>query len=175
VGLINPALTHLGRSDLAYQLLFTDTYPSWLYTIRQGATTMWERWDGYTPENGFQASSMNSFNHYSFGSVGLWLYSGAAGIQVDPAKPGYQHFMLAPQLTSRMTYVKATMDTPYGVISSYWHKEGGQYLYDVIVPPNTTATLTLPVVPAGYPKVGVDSVALVAGKYEFAVPGDQVK
>ncbi len=84
---------------------------------------------------------MNSFNHYSFGAVGYWFYTGAAGIQLDDASPGYKHFFLAPQFTNRLTYVKATLDSPYGKISSYWHVEGDQMIYDVTVPPNSSATL----------------------------------
>ena len=184
VGLICPMLTEIGRSDLAWQLVFTDSYPSWLFSVRNGATTIWERWDGWTPEKGFQASSMNSFNHYSLGSVGVWLYSGAAGIQADEAQPGYKHFTLAPQFTSRLSHVKATLDTPYGVIASHWHAEGEQMLYDVTVPPNTTAELVLPV-PArdvrqgGQALAGTEGnttkLALVAGAYRFSFPRQAIR
>ena len=104
--MICPTLTQIGRSDLAWQLVLTNTYPSWLFSVKNGATTIWERWDGWTPERGFQDSSMNSFNHYSLGSVGAWLYSGAAGIQPDDASPGYKHFFLAPQFTTRLRMSK---------------------------------------------------------------------
>src|ERR1019366_7535858 len=136
-----PVLSKIGRSDLAWRLVFTDTYPSWLFSIRNGATTIWERWDGWTPDKGFQASSMNSFNHYSFGAIGYWFYTGAAGIQPDEAHPGYKHFTLAPQFTSRLTHLNVTLDTLYGVIASHWHTEKDQLVYDVTVPPNTTADL----------------------------------
>jgi len=144
VGLLCPVLTQIKRSDLAWKLLLTDTYPSWLFSVKNGATTIWERWDGWTPERGFQDSSMNSFNHYSFGSIGAWLYSGAAGILADEEEPGYKHFFLRPQFTTRVSHVKATLDSPYGLISSHWHVEKDKMLYDVVVPPNTTATLILP-------------------------------
>jgi alpha-L-rhamnosidase len=144
VGQLNHTLTSIGRSDLAWQLLLTDTYPSWLFTIRNGATTIWERWDGWTPDSGFQDSSMNSFNHYSLGSVGEWLYSGAGGIRLDDTHPGYKHFILAPQITPKLSFVKATFNSPYGLISSYWHDDDGHMLYEATVPPNTTATLQLP-------------------------------
>jgi alpha-L-rhamnosidase len=166
VGLICPTLTQIGRSDLAWQLVFNDTYPSWLFSVKNGATTIWERWDGWTPEKGFQDSSMNSFNHYSFGSVGAWLYSGAAGIQLDEAHPGYKHFFLRPQFTPRLSHVKATLDSPYGVISSHWHTEKDQMLYDVTIPPNTTATLELPDSPAK---------ALSAGAHHFSFPRQLIK
>jgi alpha-L-rhamnosidase len=166
VGFLNIALSSIGRSDLAYQLLLTDTYPSWLFSVKHGATTMWERWDGWTPETGFQASSMNSFNHYSFGAVGKWLYCGAAGIDIDEQNPGFKHFKLNPQLTSKLTSVKATYNSPYGVISSSWKLENGEYLYDAVVPPNSTATLTLP---------GMPQTQLVAGKYHFTVTASNGK
>src|SRR4029079_9233820 len=102
VSWINLVLSSIGRSDLAYQLLLTDTYPSWLFEVKHGATTMWERWDGWTPDSGFQASSMNSFNHYSFGAVGKWLYVGAGGIELDEQHPGFKKFNLKPQFTSRL-------------------------------------------------------------------------
>jgi alpha-L-rhamnosidase len=184
VGLICPMLTEIGRSDLAWQLVFTDSYPSWLFSVRNGATTIWERWDGWTPEKGFQASSMNSFNHYSLGSVGAWLYSGAAGIQLDEAQPGYKHFTLAPQFTKRLSHVKATLDTPYGVISSYWHVENDQMVYDVTVPPNTTAELVLPVSArdvrqGGQAVAGTDGnatkLALAAGAYRFSFPRQAIR
>ncbi|HVT81564.1 MAG TPA: family 78 glycoside hydrolase catalytic domain [Phycisphaerae bacterium] len=184
VGLINPMLSRLGRSDLAYTLLFQDTYPSWLYTVKQGATTMWERWDGYTPETGFQASSMNSFNHYSFGSIGTWFYTGIGGIQFDPAKPGYKHFFLKPQINGKLTYAKVSCNSPYGLIVSNWRRDNDQYVYDVTVPANASASLTLPVLT---PKVTGDSVGpstgsgatsmftLPAGTYHFSFPASDVQ
>lgn len=144
VGLICPTLTQIGRSDLAWQLVLTDTYPSWLFSVKNGATTIWERWDGWTPEHGFQDSAMNSFNHYSLGSVGAWLYSGAAGIQPDESRPGYKHFFLQPQFTKRLSHVKASLDSPYGLIRCAWERKGDQIALMLTVPPNTTATLGLP-------------------------------
>jgi alpha-L-rhamnosidase len=179
VGLICPVLTQIGRSDLAWQSVLTNTYPSWLFSVKNGATTIWERWDGWTPEQGFQDSSMNSFNHYSLGSIGAWLYSGAAGIQPDDASPGYKHFFLAPQFTTRLTHVKAMLDSPYGVIASSWRIEKNQVIYDVTIPPNSSAMLELPVPPrevrqSGQPlRVPDDSVTrlpLAAGTYHFSLP-----
>jgi alpha-L-rhamnosidase len=170
-GLICPTLTQIGRSDLAWQLVLTDTYPSWLFSVKNGATTIWERWDGWTPEHGFQASSMNSFNHYSLGSVGAWLYSGAAGIQPNDASPGYKDFILAPQFTTRLSQVKATFDSPYGVISSGWRVEKDLVLYDVTIPPNSSATLTLPVQPQEIQSRGsVKTFRLTAGTYHYSLP-----
>ena len=184
VGRICPTLTQIGRPDLAWQLVLTDTYPSWLFSVKNGATTIWERWDGWTPERGFQAASMNSFNHYSLGSVGDWLYSGAAGLQLDELNPGYKHFFLRPQFTPQLSRVKATQDSPYGLISACWQVEGGQMLYDVTIPPNTTADLMLPVPPqavrqSGQPlpasSMAGTRVPLRAGTYHFSFPSELVK
>jgi alpha-L-rhamnosidase len=179
VGLICPVLTQIGRSELAWDLVLTNTYPSWLFSVKNGATTIWERWDGWTPERGFQDSSMNSFNHYSLGSVGAWLYSGAAGIQPDDASPGYKHFFLEPQFTTRLSHVKATLDSPYGVIASGWRIEKDQLLYDVTIPPNSSAMLVLPVPPQEIRQSGqplhtpdgsITRLPLAAGTYHFSLP-----
>jgi alpha-L-rhamnosidase len=164
VGLICPTLTDIGRSDLAWKLVLNDQYPSWLFSVRNGATTIWERWDGWTPDRGFEDPAMNSFNHYSLGSVGAWLYSGAAGIRLDPDHPGYKRFILAPQFTDRLDFLSASVDSPYGVISASWRKDGGNWTYSVTVPPNTSATLVLPG-PEGKP-----GRTLPAGRYVFTVP-----
>ncbi|HEY1663942.1 MAG TPA: family 78 glycoside hydrolase catalytic domain [Verrucomicrobiae bacterium] len=176
VGLICPMLSEIGRSDLAWQLLLTNTYPSWLFSVKNGATTIWERWDGWTPVNGFQDSSMNSFNHYSLGSVGAWLYSGAAGIRPDDNAPGYKHFFLSPQFTTRLDHVAATFDSPYGIIASSWQIKNDQISYDVTIPPNSSATLLLPALTRYLRESGhllqtpYNSVPLVAGTYHFSLP-----
>jgi len=179
VGLICPALTGIGRSDLAWQLVLNDDYPSWLFSVKNGATTIWERWDGWTPEKGFQNSAMNSFNHYSLGSVGAWLYSDAAGIQLHEVHPGYKHFALRPQFTSRLAWVKSSIDSPYGLISSHWHVENEDLVYEVTVPPNTTAELILPVPPNQVRESGtvlaggedpMTALPLAAGTYQFVLP-----
>jgi alpha-L-rhamnosidase len=178
-GLICPTLTQIGRPDLAWKLIFTDTCPSWLFSVKNGATTIWERWDGWTPERGFQDPSMNSFNHYSLGSVGAWFYSGAAGIELDESHPGYKHFALQPQFTPRLSFVKASLDSPYGPIISCWRARGNQLLYDVTVPPNTTAALTLPAPPETVRESGHPVASLAAaftrldlgpGAHHFAFP-----
>ena len=177
-GLICPTLTQMGRSDLAWDLVLTNTYPSWLSSVKNGATTIWERWDGWTPEHGFQDSSMNSFNHYSLGAIGAWLYSGAAGISPDEARPGYKHFFLAPQFTARLAHVKATFDSPYGLIASSWRVEKDRILYDVTIPPNSSATLELPVPPREVQQSGkalplpdnsTTTLPLAAGTYHFSI------
>jgi len=178
-GLICPTLTQINRSDLAWNLVLTNTYPSWLFSVKNGATTIWERWDGWTPEHGFQDSSMNSFNHYSLGSIGAWLYSGAAGIRPDDASPGYKHFFLVPQFTTRLDHLKATFDSPYGIIASGWSVEQNRILYDFTIPPNSSATVVLPVAPQGIwlkekklalPEMAAKQFSLSAGTYHFSLP-----
>jgi len=145
VGFLLPLLSGLGRDDTAYRLLLQDTYPSWLFSIAHGATTIWERWDGWTPDNGFQDPSMNSFNHYSLGSVGEWLYRFAAGLEADPAHPGFKHFFVRPRPGSGLSYCFASLDTGYGTASSGWERdEAGRLTVKAVVPPNTEATVLLP-------------------------------
>ena len=137
-----PALTDAGRTDVAYRLLLTDTYPSWLYQVRLGATTMWERWDGWTPEKGFQTPVMNSFNHYAFGSVGQWMYETAAGIETDG--PGFRRVTIRPRPGPGLTAASARYDSINGTVESAWRIDGGEITLDVTVPPNVTATVYVP-------------------------------
>ena len=144
---INEALSEAGRHDLAYRLLQQTSYPSWLYPVINGATTIWERLNSYTVENGFGGNnSMNSFNHYSFGAVGAWMYTHSLGIQRDPKVPAFKRFILqpTPDPTGQMTFAEGHVDTPYGRIESSWKMEGKKLTYKATVPANTTATLYLP-------------------------------
>lgn len=141
---ISKALSDYGYHEQAYRLLQNYQYPSWLYSIDQGATTIWERLNGYTVENGFGGNnSMNSFNHYSFGAVGQWLMAYSLGIQRD--EPGFQRFILQPEPdpTGQMTWAKGHYDSMYGRIRSEWKAQGGVFSYQVSVPANTTAILYL--------------------------------
>jgi alpha-L-rhamnosidase len=142
--LLTHALTAAGRTDLAYNLLLQKTFPSWLFPVTHGATTMWERWDGWTPEKGFNDVGMNSYNHYAYGAVGEWMYSTIAGIDLDPQKPAYKHIVLHPTPNERMTSAKATLKSPYGLIESQWTLKEGRFQLNVTIPANTTATLHLP-------------------------------
>jgi alpha-L-rhamnosidase len=144
VGYLTPTLTKVGHPDVAYRLLNNDTFPSWGYSIKHGATTIWERWDGWTAEKGFQDPGMNSFNHYSLGSVGEWMYSTVAGIDLDPDHPGYKHILLHPRPGGGLTYARASYDSMYGKIVSDWRIDHGTYHYKVEVPANTTATVSIP-------------------------------
>ena len=158
---ISKALSDNGRSDMAYRLLQQTTYPSWLYPVTQGATTIWERLDSYTKERGFGGNnSMNSFNHYSFGAVGQWLISRSLGIDRDPAAPGFKHFVLRPEAdpTGQMTWAKGWYDTPYGRIGSSWKRTGGKVEYEFTIPEGCSATLRLP---------GRPDQELTAGHYTF--------
>ncbi len=125
-------------------LLTRKDYPSWLYPVTQGATTIWERWDGQKPDGTFQDPGMNSFNHYAYGAIGDWLYKYVAGIDFDPEEPGYKHFYLAPHPGGGLTHARAIYKSMYGEIKSDWKIEENQMVYDVTIPANTTATITLP-------------------------------
>lgn len=143
---INEALSESGRHDLAYQLLQQTSYPSWLYPVINGATTIWERLNSYTVEKGFGGNnSMNSFNHYSFGAVGAWMYNYSLGIQRDPDVPAFKKFILnpTPDPTGKMSFAIGHLDTMYGRIESSWKVEGEKLIYKATVPANTTATLYL--------------------------------
>ncbi|MFO7256487.1 MAG: glycoside hydrolase family 78 protein [Bacteroidota bacterium] len=137
-------LSRYGYTDVAYQLLLQETYPSWLYPVKMGATTIWERWDGIKPDSTFQTPGMNSFNHYAYGAIGDWMYRTIAGINPDPAAPGYKHIIIAPQPGGNLSHARASLQTLYGTVASGWTIKDGMITVDVTVPPNTTATVTLP-------------------------------
>jgi len=124
-------------------LLNRKEYPSWLYPVTQGATTIWERWDGQKPDGTFQDVGMNSFNHYAYGAIGEWLYTRVAGIQIDEERPGYAHVILAPHPGGGLTEARATHQSPYGEIVSGWTLADGKMTLEVVVPPNSTATVHL--------------------------------
>ena len=137
-------LTRFGYLDEAYTLLERDQYPSWLYPLTKGATTIWERWDGIRPDGSFQDAGMNSFNHYAYGAVGEWMYRVMAGIDIDAADPGYRHVLIAPRPGGTFTSVSASHETMYGRVSSAWKKDAGTFQLAIEVPPNASATVRLP-------------------------------
>lgn len=140
---INPMLSQGGFGDMAYRTITQTKCPSWLYPVTQGATTIWERWNSYTEEDGFgENNSMNSFNHYSLGSVLNWLYENVLGIKRDICYPGYKHFILQPEIGS-FAYAKGGIDTPHGRIESAWEKQGNQICYTCTIPPNASADVIL--------------------------------
>lgn len=133
-------LTDGGRADLAFQMATKNSYPSWGYMIDQGATTIWELWNGNTAK-----AAMNSRNHLLLcGDFLIWLHEDLAGINPDPAKPGFKHIILKPKFPEGLSFVQATHDTPYGTISSKWERQNNQIQWKVIIPPNTTASIQLP-------------------------------
>ncbi|MFB6249286.1 MAG: family 78 glycoside hydrolase catalytic domain [Salinibacter sp.] len=141
-----PDLTHVlseyGYREEAFDLLFRTEYPSWLYPITMGATTMWEHWDGIKPDSTFQDPSMNSYNHYAYGAVGEWLYTEVAGLQA--AAPGYEEIRVAPHPGDTLTHARAVLDTNYGRLESSWTRSDGQFRLSVTIPANTQATVRLP-------------------------------
>ncbi|MFC0274473.1 family 78 glycoside hydrolase catalytic domain [Metabacillus herbersteinensis] len=144
---ISQALSENGYNDVAYRLLQQTSYPSWLYSVKNGATTIWERLNSYTVEDGFGGNnSMNSFNHYSFGAVGAWMYNQSLGIQRDPNNPGFKHFILqpTPDPDGVMTWAEGHYDSMYGRINSAWKVKNGTFTYSATVPANTTATVYIP-------------------------------
>jgi alpha-L-rhamnosidase len=138
------ALSDYGYLDEAYMLLNRTEYPSWLYPVTKGATTIWERWDGEKPDGSFQDVGMNSFNHYAYGAIGDWMYRVTAGIAIDEKAPGYKHILIEPRPGGGLTYAKASMDSVYGPVGSGWKIEGGKLVLNAEVPANTTATVRVP-------------------------------
>jgi len=180
-------LSRFGYTDVAYALLNRTSYPSWLYPVTQGATTIWERWDGIKPDGSFQDASMNSFNHYAYGAIGEWLYRVVAGIEVDASAPGYKRILFQPQPGGQLSYVRAGMDSMYGRVESAWHIEGDTFHLAVTVPPNTEGVVRVAacsmehVSEGGVPLTqaegvrrieqgdGVVRITVGAGQYAFAV------
>ena len=136
-------LTANGRTDVAYDLLMQESYPSWLYPVKMGATTIWERWDGQKTDSTFQDVGMNSFNHYAYGAIGDWMYRVSAGIEIGA--PGYKHILIQPHPNKKLTYAKASFESSYGTIASGWETKDGKLIVRVNIPGNTTATVALPV------------------------------
>lgn len=192
-------LTDFGRGDVAYKLLLQREYPSWLFTLDQGATTFWERWNSYTEESGFGPVDMNSFNHYSFGVVCEWMYSYMAGIMYDTNNPGFKHIVLQPlpDSSNNITFTDGSYDSAYGKIESNWERNGDTLSYSAVVPANTAATLYLPVTnelsadnltadkaaEEGIEYIGIQmhngiltaKFEIKSGGYSFAVTDDSIK
>jgi len=137
-------LTRTGHNDEAYRLLTLQTFPSWGFMVKQGATTIWERWDGYVKGRGFQKPMMNSFNHWALGAVGEWVWRNVVGLSPDESRPGWKHFTVAPRPGGGLTWARGRYDSIRGTIVSDWRVEAGRFRLDVTVPANTTATVSLP-------------------------------
>ncbi|MNI36251.1 Bacterial alpha-L-rhamnosidase [compost metagenome] len=137
-------LSRFGYTDLAYELVLQQEYPSWLYSVLQGATTIWEHWDGIKPDGSFWSDDMNSYNHYAYGAVGDWLYRNAGGIEL--LEPGYRKIRIQPQPGQHLTWAEASFDSVYGTITSSWFRQpDGSLELKVNIPANTTAEIILPV------------------------------
>ena len=159
-GVLCDALSLCGYTDTAYKLLCQTQYPSWIYSVKQGATTIWERWNSCTKEHGFgNNNAMNSFNHYSLGAVGAWMYGYMSGIRRNELCPGFQRFVLKPEF-GEMEYVNAYYQSLYGKIQSSWRRENGRITYTAVIPANTSAELILP---------GYEKQLLQSGTYEYEI------
>jgi len=175
-------LERCGYSDVAWTVLTNRTFPSWLYMIDNGATTIWERWDGYVKGRGFQDAGMNSFNHWAFGAVGEWLWRNVAGLRPDETQPGWKHFVVAPQPGGGVTWAKAQYESIRGLIAVSWKVENGALNLHLTVPPGTTATLRLPTMDSsritesgrpvrmGRAEAKAGEFLLPSGSYDFLSP-----
>jgi alpha-L-rhamnosidase len=175
-------LMRYDHQNVAWQMLTNRSFPSWIYMIDNGATTIWERWDGYVKGRGFQDAGMNSFNHWAFGAVGEWMWRHIAGLNPDESKPGWKHFVIAPRPGGGVTWAKGEYESIRGRIASNWRVAEGLFQLKATVPPNTSATLWLPssdtaqITENGDPAVPSKTVEncaifeLDSGTYEFATP-----
>jgi alpha-L-rhamnosidase len=171
---ITRTLSDGGYLEDAYKLLLNERYPSWLYEVKQGATTVWERWDGLKPDSTFQDPGMNSFNHYAYGAIGDWMYRVVAGLNDDPSQPGYKHIIVRPQPGGGFTHAKATLATPYGEAASGWKLEGDRFAVTTIVPPNTYATVHLPGARLDQVREGTSPLSSTSGVTRSTQNGDTV-
>ncbi|MBC7902649.1 MAG: family 78 glycoside hydrolase catalytic domain [Gemmatimonadaceae bacterium] len=141
-----PYLCHVlsenGFADVAYDLLLQETFPGWLYPVKMGATTIWERWDGQKTDSSFQDVGMNSFNHYAYGAIGDWMFGVVAGI--EPASPGYKKISISPTPNPKLSFAKASYESRYGKIVSGWSNNNGKMVFNIEIPPNATAIIRLP-------------------------------
>ena len=137
-------LTENGMEDIAYELLFQRKNPSWLYSVDNGATTIWERWNSYMVDKGMGPRGMNSFNHYAYGCVCEWIWENAAGIAADTAQPGFKHIIMRPLPDKRLGHISAEYNSAAGLIKSAWRYEGDKWIWDFTIPEGATATVTLP-------------------------------
>lgn len=151
------ALSDNGYAGTAYDLLLRREYPSWLYPISKGATTVWEHWDGIKPDGTMWSTDMNSFNHYAYGAVADWMYGAAAGINSDPDRPGFEHIIFRPVTDRRLDFVKASIDTRRGTVASEWRRENGRIKYIFTVPEGCCASAV----------IGGEKHEVGAGTHEF--------
>jgi alpha-L-rhamnosidase len=141
---LNRVLSDHGLADVAYDLLTQTNYPSWLYPVRFGATTIWERWDAVRPDGSFQNPEMTSFNHYAYGAIGQWMVEVVAGLDQAPDSNAYRQLRIAPQPGGRLSHAQASLDTPYGPAAASWAFAGSRFTLQVRIAPNTSASVRLP-------------------------------
>lgn len=169
--LLAEVLQEAGHSNLVYELIFKETYPSWFYSINNGATTTWERWNSYSLQDGFNPEGMNSLNHYAYGSISRWFYEGILGIK--PLTPGFKHFKVEPQFGKQLNSAEGSYDTPQGKIEVSWQINGKQLSMFVEVPKNTQGDVLLPQVTLGTLTLNssqIDHTALIGltpGQYQI--------
>lgn len=179
-------LNRFGKTDVAFTLLMQENYPSWLYPVKMGATTIWERWNGIRPDSTFAPASMNSFNHYAYGAIGDWMYHVVAGLDTYEDAPGYKHIKIDPHVGGGLTNAEAILQTYYGRVISAWKIEGNKFVSVIEIPANTTATVFLPVSTANLitengnalskdiqvvpGENGKGVLKLGSGKYHFEMP-----
>jgi alpha-L-rhamnosidase len=161
-------LTRFGYDSVAYKLLLRDTYPSWLYPVKMGATTIWERWDGIKPDSTLQTSGMNSFNHYAYGAIGDWMYRIMAGLSED--EPGYKKIKIMPHIGGGITFAKADLQTYYGKASSDWQIQNNQFFLTVEIPANTSANIYIP---AKYENTITEGGKKLSGRKEIKIIGQE--
>lgn len=167
-----PALSSIGRDDLAYRMLLQKDYPSWGYEVEMGATTMWERWNSIMPDGSFGDVSMNSFNHYAYGAVGDWMYQNIGGISA--VEPGYRVSRIAPVVGGGLTHGAGSKDSVYGPVTTDWTQDGADFSLQVQVPVNTTAQVVLPAATAHAVTEGDDLIGDVEGVTDVTDDGDTV-
>jgi alpha-L-rhamnosidase len=163
-------LSRFGYTDIAYKLLLQETYPSWLYPVKMGATTIWERWDGIKPDGSFQVPSMNSFNHYAYGAIGDWMYRVMVGLDTYEDGVGYKHIKIQPHTGGGFTNAAASLQTYYGLLSSSWKIDGGKITMEVEIPANSIATVYIPATDAA--NVTENNIALSSVK-DISVTGTE--
>jgi alpha-L-rhamnosidase len=167
-------LTRFGYDSVAYKLLLQDTYPSWLYPVKMGATTIWERWDGEKPDSTFETPGMNSFNHYAYGAIGDWMYRKMVGIDTYEDGVGYKHIKIKPHIGGDFTFASASLDTYYGKVSNSWKIEKDSLLMDLEIPANTTATVYIPTKDANTIKESGKNLSQINGLKVMDKEGDYV-
>ena len=189
--LLCKTLSKIGREDLAFMLLNRKEFPSWLYPITMGATTIWERWDTQKPD-GTIIKGMNSFNHYSYGAIGEWMYNYVGGLSIDPDNPGYKHILFHPHPGGGLTSASAEFKSLYGKIKSNWEIKDDMFHYEVVIPVNTTGTITLPNASSAYLLLNQNKLrsemkeklqqvksglqlTLGSGRYQFSYPAETLK